>query len=56
MMHYTIIRETGKGNIYAKFLTDLFKHYVCQKKNMIIIQDNSRIHKTDEVITCIHKY
>jgi hypothetical protein len=51
MMHYTIICETGKGTVYAKFLTDLFKHYVCQKKNIIIIQDNSRIHKTDEVIT-----
>lgn len=52
MMHYEILTETGKGKIYARFLTNLFKHYIFQTKNMIVIQDNCSIH-TAKVVTLI---
>lgn len=49
MLHWQIIRETGKSRVYAAFLTNLFKHYTFQVNNMRVIHDNSPIHKTAEV-------
>jgi hypothetical protein len=49
VIHHMIINETTKGKTYAKFICDMLKQYICQTKNMIIVQDNAKIHKTDEV-------
>lgn len=49
MLHWEVHKETGKGKVYASFLTNLFKHYHFQTNNMRVIQDNSKIHKTDDV-------
>ena len=49
LIYYELLITGNTGTTYANFLQNLFKHAILQAKSFYIVQDNAKIHMTDEV-------